>query len=249
MVDYARWLRNTPWGDFADYLSPAAFKILSLSDMQREAMQLARDFRDREKLAEVRQRVAETLRRAELPVWLDPDRSDDLPSDVAPPPRGQTVLRLYFHQLFAHEELLLDLRGSRFEERAGGYEWHPRGLIGRFPADFLEPVRGLYLGFYRDDDATFRASLRALNLSVCEDLFREQFGQDDQRAVSFDLKFFQSTFHGIFVRCRDEGVRLHGSFVAFGLYLIGLYDHLSRLGEPQDVRTAFDAVTAKLDRG
>jgi hypothetical protein len=49
-----------------------------------------------------------------------------------------------------------------------------------------------------------------------------------------------STFHQVFVLCRDAKQSLHPDFLPLGLYLATLYDHLERLGAAVDVLAAFE---------
>jgi hypothetical protein len=102
------------------------------------------------------------------------------------------------------------------------------------------------VGAYRDDKSAFRAGLEALNLSHAEDVFVKHFG-DGQRAVRFEVKHFVSTFHQVFVRCRDAGTRLHADFLLLGLYLATLYDHLEQLGVAVDVVSAFEQASERED--
>jgi len=95
-------------------------------------------------------------------------------------------------------------------------------------------LRELYDGFYTEDDARFRRALAALEIDAAEDVFRRHFGSGDQRAVRFEAAAFQATFHEAFVRCRDAGVRLHPNFLALGIFLGCLYDHLESLGLAYD---------------
>ena len=97
----------------------------------------------------------------------------------------------------------------------------------------------MYRGFYGEDDALFERGVRALHLEPATDVLRAHFGEGDQRAVVFETKVFHSSFHDVFVRCRDEGVSLHRNFLALGLYLACLYDALEGRG-PLDVRDAFE---------
>ncbi len=158
--------------------------------------------------------------------------------------RGQLVLRLYFEQILGAEAALLDLRGSRFAMRGDTLEWSPtRGCVGWDPA-FLDAVRRMYRGFYTDDDAAFRAALAALHLEAAADLFLDHFGVGEQTAVRFEMAHFTRSFHAVFVRCRERGVRLHPNFVALGVYLGALYEHLEGLAVPLGARAAFAKATA-----
>jgi hypothetical protein len=81
-----------------------------------------------------------------------------------------------------------------------------------------------------------------LGLAEAEDAIRAQFGLAEQRAVRFSLRDFQQKFQDVFVRCQETGSRIDPGFLSLGLYLATLYEHLEALGEPLDVRAAFDAV-------
>ena len=100
-------------------------------------------------------------------------------------------------------------------------------------------MRRLYRGFYAGADEEFHAGLDALGLEPAADLFLRHFGEGDQTAVEFEMAQFTKSFHDVFVRCRDHGVRLHRNFVPLGVHLAALYEHLEPLRVPLDVRSAF----------
>ncbi len=204
--------------------------------------------RDAEAFERLRADIGALLERQRISVRMG---QGDTPSGeldrVDPTLRGQHVLQLYFAQLGHLDRAALDLRPSRFSAvRADDDEatliWEPRQLSVAWDGAFLDGVRGLYTGFYRDDPALFARSADALGLSVAADLFRKQFGEGDQTAVRFELDRFKQSFHEIFVRCKTRGVTLQPNFVALGIYLGGLYEHLDSLGVPLNVRRAFEAV-------
>jgi hypothetical protein len=157
---------------------------------------------------------------------------------MAPEARATRVVALYFHQILHGDTTLLDLRHQAFSTRHP-LTWRPASWIAEWEPSFIEALRQVYVGFYRDDPSGFRAGLKALNLSHAEDVFRQHFG-DGQRAVRFEVKHFVSTFHQVFVRSRDARTTLHPDFLLLGLYLASLYDHLERLGVPVDVAAAFE---------
>ena len=78
-----------------------------------------------------------------------------------------------------------------------------------------------------------------MNLLHAEHVFRQHFG-DGQGTVRFQVKHFVSTFHRVFVLCRDQKTQLHPDFLPLGLYLASLYDHEERLGAAVDVAAAFE---------
>jgi hypothetical protein len=245
-----RMLRATEWGQLVDFVSPAFFEVMPARALARTAKELIASTRDQACFlavaAALRERLAE--RDVALRLALDePSAVQSAPgrgSRRARTERGQIVLRLYFEQLLGADAALLDLRGVRFASREGSLAWWPsRGFVRWDPA-FLDGVRRMYRGFYGGCDAEFRAGLAALELDAAADLFLSHFGAGDQTSVRFEMAHFTASFHSVFVRCRAQGVRLHPNFVALGIYLAALYEHLEALAVPLDVRAAFAAAAA-----
>jgi hypothetical protein len=80
--------------------------------------------------------------------------------------------------------------------------------------------------------------LEALSLTPAEEILRDHFGRNGGVSYEFRLADFQKSFHQAFVKCRDAGMRLHGNFLPFGLYLACLYEHMEALGQPMNVADA-----------
>ena len=153
--------------------------------------------------------------------------------------RGGCITELYFKQLYADAPTLLDLRAAAFSQRGDTLLWSPASWVITWSPDFIAPLREIYSGFYSRDDARFRAGLQALSLSHSEDLFREQFGADQQH-VTFEVQSFIDIFHRVFGRCKEAHTQLHPDFLPLGIYLAALYDHLQELRVPIDVASAFE---------
>ena len=244
-----RMLRTTEWGQLVDFVSPSFFEVLSARDLARAARDLIASTRDVVGCGRVADAVAERLVARALPIRIDLEASvvpgaGRQGSQDARTARGQLVLQLYFEQILGCDAALLDLRGARFAARRDDFVWTPmRGFVRWDPA-FLDAIRRMYSGFYAGDEAVFRAALSALHLEAAADLFLDHFGAGDQTAVRFEMAHFTRSFHAVFLRCRDRGVRLHPNFVALGVYLASLYEHLEGLGVALDVRRAFAAASA-----
>jgi hypothetical protein len=240
-------------GDFAQWASfatPAFFSVMPTTPLWRSAKSLARGTRDPDRYARVVAARRALLARSLLTVTLESPaaRSTPLPVDEARAvltleARATQVVELYFHQLLHGDTTLLDLREQAFGTQAaaarGQLAWHPASWLAEWDPDFIAALRQVYSGFYRDDASGFRAGLRALNLERAEGVFRQHFG-DGQRSVRFEVKHFVSTFHQVFVICRDAKLSLHADFLPLGLYLASLYDHLEHLGAAVDVNAAFE---------
>jgi hypothetical protein len=111
-----------------------------------------------------------------------------------------------------------------------------------FEPAFGAALARVYRGFYDDRPEDFSAGLADLGLAGCEDVFRAHFGTGDQTSVTFEVSRFVESFHGIFLECKHRGLRLGGDFVALGVALALLYEHLDSVGgagRGWNVREAF----------
>jgi hypothetical protein len=227
-------------------VSPAFFDVIPARVLWQQGRTLALRYRDERAYSEALSRRAATLDGAELGVGIgvvDPDESEEIEDPIA---RGEALLRLYFHQLLTEGPALLDLRRHRFASRGDRYAFDPGRLTFDWDEGFRGAMRGMYAGFYGGDDERFVRSLDLLGLRHAEGTFRRQFGSGDQRSARFEMKAFVGSFHEAFVACREAGDRLHPGFLAFGVYLAFLYDHLESLGGgPFDVRAAYEAVAGQ----
>ncbi|NJK88879.1 MAG: hypothetical protein HC923_05385 [Myxococcales bacterium] len=153
---------------------------------------------------------------------------------------GDSILQVYFHQLFSDEPTLLNLgrRAWRLEQRE--LQWTPGRGHKAWEDGFRVAIRRVYESFYRGTESDLRAALRSIDLEPATDLFIEHFGAGSAGPVRFATTDFVKSFHRIFVRCRDEKIRLHSDFLPLGLYLASLYESLEALDVALDVRSAFE---------
>jgi hypothetical protein len=150
-------------------------------------------------------------------------------------------LEIFFTQLFAGHEALLDLRAEKLAAAEGGaLHWRPGALYIHWQPEFLEGLRQLYRGFYLGDGARFDAGLQQLNMAGSGDALRNLLGRDDPRNTRFDVDAFHKSFHELFVSYRDRGVPLHRNFLPLGVSLMCLYATLDSLDVSLDVRAAVD---------
>ncbi len=241
-----RLLDGTDLAQLRDMVSPAFFEVLPARELWRQGRGIAARYRDERAYSDALSHRAASLRAATLGVHIgvvDADESDPVDDPSA---RGEALLRLYFHQVLTPGPALIDLRHHRFAKRGDGYVFDPGRLTVDWADDFRAGVRGMYEGFYREDDRRFVAALESLGLGSAEQTFREQFGGGDQRAVRFEMKAFVGSFHEAFVACREAGDTLHPNFLGLGIMLAFLYDHLESLGGgPFDVRAAYLAAAGE----
>ena len=237
-------VRGTEWSQFLDYVTPSFFEVVGVRDLLSQGQELASNLTNGRGFDELRATQSRVLGERDLPVQIVASPAAE-PGGGDERALGQRILEVYFGQIFANDAAILDLRGNGWswpaQEEAP--TWRPRALWVRWEPEFLVAVRDLYRGFYEDDEATFSRGLRALRLESAADVLRAHFGEGDQRSVRFETRVFHSSFHDVFVRCRDEGISLHRNFLALGLYLACLYDGLEPLGA-LDVRDAYERATS-----
>jgi hypothetical protein len=232
-------------GKLASFVSPTFFDVMPSRALWAKGKSLLSQSRDREAFRHAVATRSSTLA-AQLPeVELKAERvgaaSGSAPADW----RAARVAELYFHQLFHGDVTLLDLRASAFTAVSPSrLIWHPSTWQTRWAPEFISALRDMYRGFYARDEAAFARGLRALDLEHSADLFRQQFG-GEQRAMRFKTADFVRSFHEVFGRCKRAGTRLHPDFLALGIYLAALYDHLEELAVPVDVAVAFERALPK----
>lgn len=236
-------VRGSSWSQFFDYASPALFDVIPARELLSQSRELISNRRDAIRFNAVREQIGTILRHRRIDVQLTDGpsaRNETVLSALPESSRhevGRWILEIYFTQLFASPEALLDLRSHKFTRTdQGGLCWRPGALYVRWHPEFLDGVAGLYRGFYLDDEARFEAALQQLNMEGSGGALRNLLGRDDPRNARFDLQSFHSNFHELFVSYRDRRVSLHRNFLPLGLCLMGLYEALDSLGVELDVR-------------
>lgn len=243
-------LKNTELSQLLDLVSPAFWQVVPPGEVWRAGRQLVANYRAGAEFQQVRSRLAAIAgpQGVALVEQLS-DRRVAL-STISPEQRrscGSSILGLYFAQLFDAEMAVLDLRPERFAAVASAdqwdLQWSPRPYYFRWPPEFLDGLRGLYRGFYRQDWKLFDQALEQLNLSPAREAFLRQFGED-QHAVQFRTSHLVDSLHESFVACRIARRKLSGAFLALGFYLTTLYTALESLDVALDVRAIFDGLAA-----
>lgn len=247
-----RAAKGSSWSHFMDYASPALFEVMPLRALLAQGKEFVSNGSDARRYAKVRENIAASLTARGLDVELGPQQNNAaglVPADLSEPLRRQTgdrILEIYFTQIFAGDETILDLRADSFSASDGSkLHWRPKAFYVQWQADFLTGLRDLYAGFYLDDDPRFESGLLQLGLQDSGDALVSHLGSGDQRSVRFETSAFHSSFHDTFMACRDRGVALHRNFLALGIYLVCLYDVLESLDLEFDVRGAFNRTSGR----
>ena len=175
-------------GKLASFVSPAFFDVMPAGALWSRARRLYALTRDRDAHEHAVKERAAQLKNVMPEVQLagPRDKVERGPHDATGRDanwRASVVVELYFRQLFLPGPTLLDLRSVAFTQGSAGLTWKPAPWLAEWSNDFIEPLRELYRGFYTHDDEQFRHGLAALSLSHSEDLFRAQFGADQQHVV------------------------------------------------------------------
>jgi hypothetical protein len=236
-------IRATSFRQFLDFASPSFFEVMPTRALWSEGRALMAAYRDaqgfEQALAHRRPRVegfgVELSQRPERAAT--PLRSLD---EEARRKAGQRILEIYFHQLLDPEgPTLLDLSLVRWTFSEDRLVWHPGRGHKSWPEDFRSALAEVYVSFYTAQ-GELEDALERLGLAVATDLFVKHFGEGDQRAVQFRVDHFTASFHQVFLRCRQHKVKLQPSFLPLGIYLATLYETLSAIDLPLDVRSAFE---------
>lgn len=232
-------LKYADKANFREFVSRDFFKAMSTRNLVRQGRDLLDNYLDDEHFEEVCDRVAASLADSPVEIELDPgaDRYKG-----AEDQDGFEVLKLYFHQLFECDETILDLRYEAFAPHDDTMRWIPRQYYVRWDDDFIEPLRDVYRAFYSHDDDLLADALDRLGLEGTSDLFLKHFRGQDEHALEFRREDFLEAFKDILHRCNERGHTLHPNFVALGVYLATLYEHLSELCDAYDVAAAYEAV-------
>ncbi|MEY4579983.1 MAG: hypothetical protein RL701_4686 [Pseudomonadota bacterium] len=248
---FGKILGSGQLGKLASFVSPAFFDVLPARQLFRRAKQLVGQSRDpalfRKVVSERAALLEATMPQISLSTQTSAASSGLLNDGPVTGWRSAQIAELYFRQLYSDSPTLLDLRAAAFSTRAqDALVWSPAPWIAEWSADFIQPLREIYSGFYTHDDTRFRQGLAALSLSHSEDLFREQFGAD-QKQVAFEVRAFIDVFHRVFERCKSAKTHLHPDFLPLGIYLAALYDHEQELAVKVDVASAFARATSRCE--
>lgn len=234
---FGKLLKSADLRQLSSFVSPAFFDVLPA----RKIWSRGRALMISKTSSDYRDAVAHRARElAAIPLGValpgQPAYSDALGNDKRA--HATRLVTLFFEQIYSDSPTLLDLRADNAHDRDGQLQWDPAAWVCKWSPEFITAVRGLYEGFYGPDDALLKNSLADLRIDLAEDLFRKHFGSHPERQ-KFVMKDFVNTFQQVFVRCRDAKRELHEDFLALGVYLATLYDHLDGMDVEIDVPACY----------
>lgn len=235
-----------------EYISPAAFDVVNWQAVLTKSATVSKELLLKTHLKTVKNQI-----RKILPKEVTFEEISGQFSNSAEERRkiGESILTLYFRQIYFSNVFLLDLRPDRFSYADGGLlGWNPSGLWIEMSPTFSEGLRKLYNGFYHEDEKTLDEGLMQLNLTPPElskekiqelkGLLDEHFGAGRHKPVSFSIEKFATSFDRLFLYLKNNKVKISEDFLFLGIYLITLYIHLDKLGEHYDVNAAFKRGTS-----
>jgi hypothetical protein len=168
---------------------------------------------------------------------------------------AETLLELYFTQLFSPHGLFLDLRSHHFGLNEEKLMWHPSGLWTKFDENFRMGLLDVYEGFYLHNDEKYLDGLKRIGL-IAEDwsdedkirlseLFSAQFGSAKTESMSFNLEDFKNSILKTSNFMLSKKVNISKDFLYLGIYLVTMYAHLEQTSEKLAVREVYLAVRNK----
>ncbi len=226
-------LRSSDWSEALDFISPAFFEVVPLMAIARLVATMSRNFARREPALETHRQWQLQLASPDLFIKVSPNSGPiSRGSDQENTDRGQALLSLYFKIIHHEGSCFLDLRSRSFALASDCWQWQPAAWIHTWDPIFRLAMADIYAGYYGQDPVRFEQGLKALQLEHARALFMEQFGDGSSETLVFDLHRFKTSFHKIFISCRDHGTQLHPDFFALGMLLFSLYEHAAALGVP-----------------
>jgi hypothetical protein len=235
----AALLRGTDWSKIADYLSPELFHVVPPLSMAKQLQSLVKSYRNHSDFAALKDTLGSLLSQSGWGIQIGDKVAQTKNPSTESLSLGDRILRLYFWQLLSQPAAILDVRSKGWKKNDDGtYLWNPSPLYIAWDDDFLTAVRHMYRGFYQNDEALLDQGLDAIGMKPGKAALMQHFGLDQAR-VSFEMTHFRSSFHEIFLACKEGKTRLHPNVLGLGAVLACLYEHMEILGGGYDVRAAF----------
>ncbi|MGM0555925.1 MAG: hypothetical protein ACQEVA_06085 [Myxococcota bacterium] len=238
-------LKTSDWSDVFDLVSPQLFRILPAGKIARQASTLAKNWMSNKRFRNAKEQCQATLGESDLPITIE-DKLEKQRALEDEALTGEQLLELYFHQIFHSSTAILDIRFARFWTRDDGrVAWAPRPYFLEWDHEFQDKLRRVYLAFYADDTDAFDQAVSELGLTGMASIFLDQFGGQDPTSVSFRLDDFRDSFKTILSKSEELDTELHPNFIALGIYLACMYEHLEELGGEYNVAVALERASAK----
>lgn len=255
-----RWvlrLAPEPFREFLPYASPSALRVIHAKEVLRGALQVAQHFTSEAARARQASQLQQSLDAKGLGhrirVLNEAPQAMDLAQlpEVSRTRMGDSVLLLYFHMLHTAGPLFLDLRPRNlgWDAESETLLFFPSTLWFEPEPDFMQRLRALYAGFYRNDGAELVRGLELYGWRCqprpgfavrMEKLLRAHFGAAGSGSMRFYVAHFRETFDQIFQEAKASDAKLHPELTFLGVGLVSMYLALEALGVALNPRASFD---------
>lgn len=244
-----RTLENSPYAWAAQTFDTGLLEAFRGQELFWQLKTLSRSYFDRSHYEDLLRDRQDEVSKCGLPVTLSREfktgrlavpREEGLRRK-----RGETVLALYFHQVFSGECTFLDLQARSFvqdpaaESTDGALVWAPSPLHVFWQAQFRTHLMALYEGFFLQDENLFLQGLTGTGLGQCRAQYERHLSRWLRPDAPFEMDELIEHITEILVASRAQRSWMHPNLLPLCVYTVSLYEHLSTLGTPVDVLAAF----------
>lgn len=169
---------------------------------------------------------------------------------------AESILTLYFAQLFSPHGLFLDIGPTHLEMDGDELNFNPNGVWTKFSPEFADGITDIYDGFYNEDETIFQQGLLKSGLSspkwpqkdreALAQLFKSHFGASVSGEMTFELETFKESFLKVANFLLEKKVKISTDFIYLGVALITMYSSLEKTQVSVNVKKIYLDVKKKL---
>ncbi|MCM0606234.1 MAG: hypothetical protein KA715_09100 [Xanthomonadaceae bacterium] len=154
--------------------------------------------------------------------------------------KNNALLQAYFYQIHSLPTWSLEFSFEHLTSENGETQlWKPEGFFFKPSETFRKGLSDLYQGYYESETEQFEMSLKSIGLLEAKDIMMDHFGNDGSRKIIFNAQALSNTIDKLAERAIDRNIQLDENFLAFGIMLLTLYNHLSQDQTPVDVKSIY----------
>lgn len=168
---------------------------------------------------------------------------------------GNTLLKIYFLQLFSPHGIFLDLRSHHFFKSPSDDSfshqlwWVPSPFWTQMSSQFRSGILKVYEGFYLEDENLYYQGLEEialLNPQMSHQektelglLFKKQFGNALDEEMNFKLDHLKESIIHLSNFMVRKRLKISNDFLYLGIYLVTLYSTLEELNSYHPVKKIY----------
>lgn len=162
---------------------------------------------------------------------------------------AQSILTLYFAQLFSPHGIFLDIGPTHLEMNGEELNFHPNGVWTKFSPEFADGITDIYDGFYNGDEKLFQLGLVKSGLSSAKwpehdrvalaELFKSHFGASVSGEMTFELETFKQSFLKVADFLLEKKVKISTDFIYLGVALVTMYSSLEKTSASVNVKKVY----------